>query len=132
MMELDVYLPKEKLAFEYQGEAHYHDVYSQGNRWIQKQQDEEKSIKCRDNGITLLVVPYWWDFEKSSLIATIRKERSELLTSQVNGDPIPHRSAKAIPEGSVIGNLPHFEEMRGLMNGEVWDGKQNLEGWYPL
>jgi hypothetical protein len=41
-MELDIYLPTEQLAFEYQGEQHYHDLYSTVYLWIQKENDSEK------------------------------------------------------------------------------------------
>src|SRR4051812_44330056 len=68
-MELDIYLPKEKLAFEYQGESHYLDIYALGNRWRQRQRDEEKRNACTSRGITLIEIPYWWDFEIPSLIA---------------------------------------------------------------
>ena len=42
IMQLDVYLPKEHLAFEYQGQQHYYDIYAMGNLWVQKERDEEK------------------------------------------------------------------------------------------
>ena len=129
MVELDVYLPKEKLAFEYQGEGHYHDVYSLGKRWVQRQLDEEKRLSCRNNGITLVEVPYWWDFEESSLIATIRKERNELFPLEEHGEPIPDQPSKSIPQGNQLTYLSIIEAMYGLMHGEVWDGRQDLKGW---
>ena len=62
-LELDVFFPKELLAFEYQGEHHYFDVYVLGDSWNQKQRDQEKRELCLQNGITLIDVPYWWNFE---------------------------------------------------------------------
>ena len=100
-MELDIYLPKEKLAFEYQGEAHYMDIYALGNRWRQKQRDEEKRQICLENGITLIEVPYWWNWERSSLIGTIRRRRQNLLALYKNeeGDSIPNHPPKEIVYG---------------------------------
>ena len=80
-MELDIFLPKEKLAFEYQGEQHYHDIYSLGSGWNQKERDKEKRILCKEKEITLIEIPYWWDKQISSLAATIQNERNDLLTS---------------------------------------------------
>ena len=56
-MELDVYLPQKLLAFEYQGQQHYFDVYSMGNLWIQKERDKEKKKACTEKGITLIEIP---------------------------------------------------------------------------
>src|SRR5688500_13406879 len=71
-MQLDVYIPSLSLAFEYQGEQHYGTHYLYGSSDIVHKRDEEKMEKCKNAGITLIHIPYWWDKEKSSLVATIR------------------------------------------------------------
>ena len=78
-IELDVYLPHHKLAFEYQGEVHYRDIYALGNRVKRQLHDDEKRKACREQGITLVQVPYWWDFQTPSLVATIRRHKEELV-----------------------------------------------------
>lgn len=88
MIELDVYLPIEKLAFEYQGEHHFNDIYALGNKWIQQQRDEEKKRLCIEKDITLIEIPYWWDNEKSSLAATIHKIRPDLIPLTMIGNGI--------------------------------------------
>jgi hypothetical protein len=88
-LELDIYLPKERLALEYHGQQHYYDVYALGHRWHQKQRDEEKRLACKSLGITLLEIPYWWDFQKASLVATIHQQRSDLVLPEGDAKPIP-------------------------------------------
>ncbi len=34
---------------------------------------------CKQNGITLIEIPYWWRRDTPSLVATIKLHRSELL-----------------------------------------------------
>lgn len=106
-VELDVYLPDENLAFEYQGQQHYSDIYALGHRWYQKQKDEEKRRICKDKGITLIEVPYWWDNTKSSLVATIHKFRPDLLPTSERGTPIPNEPPKGFPKGT-FGPDYHF------------------------
>ena len=103
-MELDFWIPQWNIAIEYQGEHHYYDVYHVSVRWRQKHRDEEKRMICLSRGITLIEVPYRWDFERSSLIATIRKERKDLLMSFAGqeGDPIPEKPLKQLPLGKTI------------------------------
>lgn len=88
MIELDIFLPDEKLAFEYQGEHHYNDIHTMGNKWVQQQRDEEKRRKCTGHNITLIEVPYWWNNERSSLIATIHKHRPDLIPSTMVGNGV--------------------------------------------
>lgn len=86
---MDIYLPKENLAFEYQGQGHFHDLYSLGHRWRQRNLDQNKRELCRREGITLIEVPFWWDFSTSSLVTTIQEKRKDLLREHVGGEAIP-------------------------------------------
>lgn len=110
-----------KIAFEYQGEQHYYDIYSLGNRWHQKQRDEEKRNLCLEKGITLIEVPYWWDKTISSLVASIREKRQDIeFSPQVSqGEPIPEMPSKGFPSHGTS----------GLMHAEQWNGIQDLQGW---
>eukprot|EP01118_Nematostelium_gracile_P001357 TRINITY_DN11397_c0_g1_i1.p1 TRINITY_DN11397_c0_g1~~TRINITY_DN11397_c0_g1_i1.p1 ORF type:complete len:331 (-),score=79.96 TRINITY_DN11397_c0_g1_i1:3-995(-) len=75
-LELDIYLPKEKIAFEYQGEMHYHGIFGDISR---EKLDQEKRQLCSTLSITLIEIPYWWDSQIDSLKQTIRKYREDLL-----------------------------------------------------
>jgi hypothetical protein len=44
-----------------------------------KQQDQLKKTLCKDNGITLINIPYWWDGTKDQLISTIRQYQPNFL-----------------------------------------------------
>ena len=89
-MEFDVYLPELSLGLEYQGEQHFTPIH-----WIidisaQLQRDQEKQHACKQvkpsnlklnlkAGITLVEVPYWWNFSVESLATTIQITRPEII-----------------------------------------------------
>eukprot|EP01114_Cavostelium_apophysatum_P022236 TRINITY_DN7981_c0_g1_i1.p1 TRINITY_DN7981_c0_g1~~TRINITY_DN7981_c0_g1_i1.p1 ORF type:complete len:228 (+),score=38.11 TRINITY_DN7981_c0_g1_i1:3-686(+) len=87
-VQLDVYIPSLALAFEYQGEYHYQKLARFGNAEQKRALDSQKNDICRDAGITLIEVPYWWDHSKNSLTATIQASRPDLISS-VPPDQIP-------------------------------------------
>jgi hypothetical protein len=131
IVELDIYLPQIKLAFEYQGEQHFYDIHFLGSKWSQQQRDNEKKQLCIENGITLIEVPYWWDFEKESLMGTIYKQRPELFLKPVEAQPIPNQPPNGFPKGLHIKLInPLIEPVANLMHGEQWDGIQDLTEWY--
>jgi hypothetical protein len=62
---LDIYVPSLQLAFEYQGEQHYRETSLYGSPEEQKERDLTKRGICRDAGIFLIEIPYWWNFDAS-------------------------------------------------------------------
>ena len=99
-MQLDIFIPDHKLAFEYQGEQHYVEVYPLGAQWKHSERDLEKSLACKEKGITLIEIPYWWDFKKESLIATIHQYRPDLISFPGNGIPIPKQPLQGFPQSN--------------------------------
>jgi hypothetical protein len=93
-VELDVYVPSFKLAFEYQGEHHYEDAHTVfGNMEDFQARDEEKDSLCQSAGITLIRIPFWWDHELASLAATVHYHRPDI---------VPHPPQDAKPMGHTI------------------------------
>ena len=90
-VQFDVYFPKMNLAFEYQGVQHYQkqrsfliDTHSLNER------DEAKKLLCKELNITLISIPYWWDYQVNSLKATIHQYRPDLIAAQeITSNPIP-------------------------------------------
>lgn len=55
-MELDIYIPTLKLAFEINGIFHYEDIFNNGLLTIRQKLDEKKKQLCLSNGILLIEV----------------------------------------------------------------------------
>lgn len=75
-MELDGYCKELKIAFEYNGAQHYKFIsqfHSEEQTFeLQKQKDEERRIKCQNQGIILIEIPY--TVKTSDLYSYIYKE----------------------------------------------------------
>ena len=67
-VQFDIYLIQKKIAIEYHGKQHYEDIPS-GFSSVETYQfrDLEKEKLCKQHGINLIVVPYWWDNNLDSL-----------------------------------------------------------------
>ena len=111
-MELDVYIPALRLALEYHGEQHYRDIYSIGARWRQKERDEERRLACLQFGITLIQVPYSWDFQLASLKGTIQQQRHDSFV----GEKIEQRIPSEPPSGFHPSIIPTYQ-----MTNKFWD-----------
>ena len=71
-VQFDVFVVKRNLAFEYHGRQHYEDapdVFAPLEMY--KYRDSEKQKLCKEFGIHLVIVPYWWDNQIDSLKNTI-------------------------------------------------------------
>ena len=82
-LTLDIFLPEVSLAIEYNGEQHYHEVPIFGPLEVIQRRDREKAEACDKSGIRLLSVPYWWDGEVESLLATLHRQHPTVLPSLV-------------------------------------------------
>lgn len=97
-VELDIYVPSVRLAFEFQGAQHYMDVFTYGQGTQGTERDPEKTAVCLKAGITLISVPFWWDTERESLENTIHMHRPDVIPKPVgSGDPIPDTPPPGAP-----------------------------------
>lgn len=85
-MEFDVFIPSLKLALEYHGQQHYSASDLYGDIMVQRRRkDAEKRAICQLNGVTLVEIPYWFDWgaSKESLLEIIGKKRPDLLAERL-------------------------------------------------
>lgn len=80
-IEFDIWIPSKKLALEYHGEHHYHDIPFFGSKELYQKRDEEKRILCKENDITLVEVPYWWTGSLDELQSLIQKHNVSIRTN---------------------------------------------------
>ena len=71
-IEFDVFIPNLEVAIEYQGAQHYEEVAGFGsNASIYSHIDRQKKEICEKNGITLIIIPFWWNRFSESLLTTL-------------------------------------------------------------
>ena len=67
-VQFDIFMINRNIAIEYHGKQHYEDIPSGFNTLeTYKQRDIEKEKICSEQGIQLIVIPYWWDNKLDSL-----------------------------------------------------------------
>ena len=72
-VQLDIFLIHKNIAFEYHGKQHYEDIPSAfAPVELYKFRDREKEKLCKEYGIHLIIIPYWWDNTVDSLKETIQ------------------------------------------------------------
>ena len=82
-LELDIFLPQLKVGIEYNGEHHYHEIPFFGPLEVIQRRDREKQELCQEIGVSLVTIPYWWDKQKESLMATLWRECPQVLHQAV-------------------------------------------------
>ena len=76
-VQFDVFLVKRKIAFEYHGIQHYEDIPAGfATLELYQNRDIEKENLCKEFGIQLVIIPYWWDNKIHSLNTTIKEKLS--------------------------------------------------------
>jgi hypothetical protein len=83
-----IFIPSLSLAFEYQGQSHFIDTAKFGPAESSQQSFQRKLNEATKLGIQVVQVPYWWDGKVSSLAATGKQIRPELIEN-IQGTPIP-------------------------------------------
>ena len=73
-IQFDVFLVKRNIGFEYHGIHHYEDIPQRfSSLEMYKFRDSEKQKLCKQFGVHLIVIPYWWDNKIASLKQTIHE-----------------------------------------------------------
>ena len=71
-MQFDIFLVNRNIAFEYHGKQHYEEMPAIfAPMELYKSRDKEKEKLCKEFGIQLVVIPYWWDNSLDSLKNTV-------------------------------------------------------------
>jgi len=79
IVEFDVYLDTQALAFEYQGQQHYTGRAFPDNNLVRRSDiDRGKKEVCKGRGITLIEIPFWLHVSVEELKKRIRERRLDL------------------------------------------------------
>ncbi len=83
-------------------------TYSHDDLQSVKQRDAAKQRMCQQRGITLIVIPYWWNKTVTSVARTIHRARPDvpIPASMLSGDIIPTEPPHHKP---VKGNRRSFD-----------------------
>ena len=79
-VQFDIFIPNKKIAFEYHGKHHFEEIpqlFSGLENSISR--DNEKAKLCEKFGISLIIIPYWWNNSIDSLKQTIKSEIPDII-----------------------------------------------------
>jgi len=133
LIELDIWIPKWKLAFEYHGMQHFREAF---NKDIvqQKNRDVMRRKACSDIGITLIEIPYWWDLKEESVLATLLQSRND-LANVIDSDIVrdPWRLQRLLTDKNlVIPPQMKFKDSDFMMLSKIWHSKIDPTGWWDI
>ncbi len=69
-----------------------------------RKRDKMKQILCSTHGITLIVIPYWWNRTLESVAQMIRLSRPDIKIPlhYLKGNPIPNEVPKQLTSKGTI------------------------------
>ncbi len=67
------------------------DIYRHGEFQHVQQRDKVKQDRCSTFGITLIIIPYWWDKKIESLTHTIHLHRPDVDVPLLKGTAISEK-----------------------------------------
>lgn len=79
-LELDIFIPGLDLAFEYQGQQHFHPIEAWGGEEALDRQiarDKKKVMICNQRGVKLIAVDYTEPLVKDHIVARIEQESEQ-------------------------------------------------------
>ena len=78
-IQFDIFLVDRNIAFEYHGRQHYEDIPSGfAPLEMYKCRDLEKESLCKKFGVSLIIIPYWWDNSLASLREIINMQQPNI------------------------------------------------------
>lgn len=118
---------------EYNGKHHYEELAFFGPLEVYQRRDEEKRRMCKQVGIRLLTIPYWWDYTAeafaASLHAAFPAAVEEILAREVGLDEQARTILSKVQEGrfAPIADAPASQ---GLGEERVLNAAEaaNVEG----
>jgi len=84
VMELDIFLPSTRIAFEFQGIQHFKWSSKYGSSERVKLRDLEKRTACDRFGITLIGIPYSWKGDLDLIASEIQTRRPDLVCNYLS------------------------------------------------
>jgi len=78
-LEIDVYIESLSIGFEYQGEQHYENLGFAAKDFFYDMRDEVKIMACDRAGISLLLIPFHFNRNQTTITSYISDMRPDLI-----------------------------------------------------